>query len=471
MKYVSTGSQVLDQILGGGIPRGSLISVTGLPGTGKTIFAANWIHDGMKNYDEKAVYVSFVEGYETFIQNMANLGFEFEKLEREGKFRFLEMITLKSEGVPTLIEQIMKEISEIKPSRLVIDSFSAICQMIENRADLRIITHMILSKIIRKLGCTTMILIEKPGLNENYEPVEFISDCIISLCKIEVNGATFRQLNIIKTRGREIKKPAVAFTLKGGFRVFEPLTWGVLREPAKKFKITPHGEGYLSSGFPELDDITGPILQEGSFNLLEIEKDVSLPPERLLRVTVQNALNQEIGVVILPPQGISAITVKKSLEPFVEERILERNLRVADYRAAKTEKAESYVVLLDGRFIIDDMKALWDAIYELTKSTSRPALSIVGFDTLEYIYGKDEVLKILGADLAKVRNLKYVRLNISRPNIALTDHLRALADKHLILRELCGALFIQGIKPKTPLLNISISTEANLAELKLTPIL
>ncbi|MEM2816661.1 MAG: ATPase domain-containing protein [Candidatus Bathyarchaeia archaeon] len=100
MKYVSTGIQVLDQILGGGIPRGSLISVTGLPGTGKTIFAANWIHDGMKNYDERAVYVSFVENYETFIQNMASLGFEFEKLEREGKFRFLEMITLKDEGVP-----------------------------------------------------------------------------------------------------------------------------------------------------------------------------------------------------------------------------------------------------------------------------------------------------------------------------------------------------------------------------------
>ncbi|MEM2816662.1 MAG: ATPase domain-containing protein [Candidatus Bathyarchaeia archaeon] len=336
---------------------------------------------------------------------------------------------------------------------------------------MRIITHMVLSKIVRKLGCTTMILIEKPTSNENYESAEFISDCIINLCKTEVNGATFRQLNIIKARGIEIKTPAIAFTLKDGFRAFKPLTWGVLEEPLRKFKITPHGEGYLSSGFPELENLTGPILQEGSFNLLEVEKDVSLPPERLLRVTVQNALNQEVGVAILPPQGISALAVKKSLEPFVEERILERNLRVADYRAMKTEKAEPYVVLLDGRFIIDDMKIIWNTLYELTKNTGRPALSIVGFDTLEYVYGKDEVLKILGADLAKVRNLNYVRLNISRPNIALTDHLKALADRYLVLRELCGALFIQGIKPKTPLLNISISTEANLAKAKLTPIL
>ncbi|MCS7096144.1 MAG: ATPase domain-containing protein [Nitrososphaerota archaeon] len=471
MNHVSTGSPVLDQILGGGLPRGSLISVTGLPGTGKTIFAANWIHDGMKNHGERAVYVSFVEGYETFIQNMSNLGFEFEKLEREGKFRFVEMITLKGEGVPTLIEQIIKEISEIKASRLVIDSFSAICQMIENRTDLRIITHMILSKIVRQLGCTTMILIEKPGLNENHEPVEFISDCIISLSKTEVNGATLRQLNIIKARGREIKIPVVAFTLKGGFRAFKPLSLGMLEEPYKKFKIIPHGEGYLSSGISDLENMMGPIFREGSFNLLEVEKDISFPPERLLRVTVQNALNQGEGVAILPPQGVSALSVKKSLEPFVEKRILERNLKVADYRVTPAEKAEPYVVLLDGRFIIDDMEEFWSAIHELTKNTSKPALSIVGFDTLEYMYGKDEVLKVLGADLARVRNLNYVRLNISRPNIALTDHLRALADKHLVLREICGALFIQGIKPKTPMLNVSVSTEGDLADVKLTPIL
>ncbi|MEM1997509.1 MAG: ATPase domain-containing protein, partial [Candidatus Bathyarchaeia archaeon] len=71
------------------------MAVTGPPGVGKTIFAANWIYNGVERLGCKGLYVSFVEGRKSFFENMRGSGLDFERLERAGKFRFLEMVTLK----------------------------------------------------------------------------------------------------------------------------------------------------------------------------------------------------------------------------------------------------------------------------------------------------------------------------------------------------------------------------------------
>ena len=117
------------------------------------------------------------------------------------------------------------------------------------------------------------------------------------------------------------------------------------------------------------------------------------------------------------------------------------------------------------------MLGFWSAVSEFRRQSGRPVFSVVGFDTLEYIYGKDELLKILGEDLAKIRNFGDVRLNIIRPECAIASHLSSLADIHLIIREICGAIFLQGVKPKTPLLNIELHIDEEGSEIKLTPIL
>ncbi|MEM4451531.1 MAG: ATPase domain-containing protein [Nitrososphaerota archaeon] len=467
---ISTGSVELDSVLGGGFPAGSLIVVTGPPGTGKTIFAANWIYNNIKKFGEKGLYVNFVEGHKSFIENMRSLGLDFEELERTGKFRFLESVTLKESGIPAIFEQILSEIVNTKASMLVIDSFSAISQVMEKPYEARIFAHTILSKIVRDMGCTTMLIIEKAGVEENYEVTEFLSDFIINLSKTEVSGALLRYLRILKARGTEIRQQRLAFTLKDGFNVFKPVSISGLPESTKKFKIVPHGNYYYSSGIQDLDRIVGIMFSKGCYNLLEIERDVTLPPERLFRVTVSNVLNQGDCVVILPPQGLSALTVWNSLEPFVYKDALNRNLKIVDFKATVVEKVEPHAILFEGKSLREDMLCFWNAITDFRIKHNRPVFTIVGFDTLEYVYGKEEVLKILGADLSRVRNFGDIRLNIIRSECNIAESLRSLASVHLIVRELCGAFFLQGIKPKTPLLNIDVHIDEE-TEIRLTPVL
>ncbi|MEM3590492.1 MAG: ATPase domain-containing protein [Candidatus Bathyarchaeia archaeon] len=461
-------------VLGGGFPAGSLVAVTGPPGVGKTIFAANWIYNGVERLGCKGLYVSFVEGRKSFFENMRGSGLDFERLERAGKFRFLEMVTLKEAGLPAIIEQILGEVADIKANMLVIDSFSAIAQVIEKPYDMRMLVHSVLSKIVREMGCTTMIIIEKMSAEETYEPAEFLSDFIIHLNKAEVDGAPLRYLKILKARGTEIRQPQLAFTLKGGFKVFRPLPPGSFPEPTKRFKIVPHGEDYYSSGISDLDRIVGPMFRRGCYNLLEVERTVPLSIERTFRVILVNVLNQGGCAVILPPQGLSAVMVWRSLEPFVYEEALRSNLKIVDFRTTAGETAEiaePCVIPFSGRSIREDMLGFWNAVSELRSRYGKPVFTIVGFDTLEYVYGKDELLKILGEDLAKTRNFGDVRLNIVRPECAIASHLSSLADIHLIVREICGAIFLQGIKPKTPLLNIELHTDEEGSEIKLTPVL
>ncbi|MEM2281917.1 MAG: ATPase domain-containing protein, partial [Candidatus Bathyarchaeia archaeon] len=146
-RFISTGVEGLDAVLGGGFPRDSLIILAGNPGTGKTVFSAQFLYRGAVDYNEKGLYVSFAESRETFFENMRGFGFDFEKLERDGKFRFLDLLTVKEQAVPSILSIILDEAGRAEAKRLVLDSFSAMAQTFKEPIDIRIVVHAILSKI------------------------------------------------------------------------------------------------------------------------------------------------------------------------------------------------------------------------------------------------------------------------------------------------------------------------------------
>jgi Cdc6-like AAA superfamily ATPase len=79
-------------------PRGSLIMVRGAPGTGKTVFAATFLHESVLKYGDPGLYVSFSENKEKFSGFMRGFGMDFERLEE----RFLgEMSLVKIRGIET----------------------------------------------------------------------------------------------------------------------------------------------------------------------------------------------------------------------------------------------------------------------------------------------------------------------------------------------------------------------------------
>src|ERR1700751_3774854 len=75
-----TGIQGLDEITGGGLPRGRPTLVCGGPGCGKTILAMEFLMNGARLYDEPGVFMSFEESVEDLTLNFASPGFDARPL-------------------------------------------------------------------------------------------------------------------------------------------------------------------------------------------------------------------------------------------------------------------------------------------------------------------------------------------------------------------------------------------------------
>lgn len=202
---VRTGIENLDFLLKGGFPRGSLIVLAGNPGSGKTILGGQFLYAGATKYNEPGVYVSFAEGRSILIEFMKAFGFDFGKLETQGKVRIMDLVAMKEAGLSAAMENVLGAIMSMKAKRLVIDSFSAIASAFREKADVRVMLHTILSKMVRQLDCTTILITEiswgKQSIGEGIE--EFVADGVIMIDSFIENFEMKRRMIILKMRGTE----------------------------------------------------------------------------------------------------------------------------------------------------------------------------------------------------------------------------------------------------------------------------
>src|SRR5712691_12039850 len=85
----ATGLPELDGMLEGGFLSGSLITLSGRPGTGKTIFGSHFLYHGAKKAKQAGMYVSMLESERSYLHNVRRLGLDFEPLMAQKRFSFL----------------------------------------------------------------------------------------------------------------------------------------------------------------------------------------------------------------------------------------------------------------------------------------------------------------------------------------------------------------------------------------------
>jgi len=219
-------------MLEGGFPAGSLITIAGRPGTGKTIFGSQFLYNGVTEHNQNGMYVSMLEGRKAYMRNMGRLGYDFETLERKGKFIFLEMPTMGPEALPAIWEEIVRNVEKHNIVRLVIDSYTAMAQAFEKQGDLRVFTHTLLGRIVGATGCTTLMIAEK-ALTETqigYGVEEFIADGVIHFFLVPVAGdARIRYIEVTKMRGTNHQMGPIPIEIgRNGIEVRHPHIRGTI---------------------------------------------------------------------------------------------------------------------------------------------------------------------------------------------------------------------------------------------------
>lgn len=198
---ITSGNELLDQMCGGGFFRDSVILISGATGTGKTLVSTMFIEGGYNN-DERCLLFAFEESRDQLFRNATGWGFDFEKMEREGKL-FVHCVYPEVAGLEDHLIEMQRIIEVFKPQRVAIDSLSALERVstIKGFREFVIgLTSFIKHKEIAGLfTATTPTLLGGSSTTEAH--ISTITDSIILLRYVEIYGEMRRGLTVLKMRG------------------------------------------------------------------------------------------------------------------------------------------------------------------------------------------------------------------------------------------------------------------------------
>lgn len=212
---IRTGIPNFDELIEGGFEKNSTNLIVGSSGSGKTIFATQFLIEGMKK-GEKCLYITFEEKKKQFYSNMKDFGWNLEEYEKKDLFKFLEYTPIK---VKTMLEEGGGTIETIvlteKISRIVIDSITSFALLFEDELARRE-AALALFNMIKKWSCTSLLTSEEEPLEDkktSSKSLEFESDSIILLYFIREKNQRQRYLEILKMRGTKHSKKIYKFSI------------------------------------------------------------------------------------------------------------------------------------------------------------------------------------------------------------------------------------------------------------------
>ena len=213
IKRITTGIPGFDALIGGGFKEKSVNLIAGGPGTGKTMFAVQFLLEGLKN-GEAGIYITFEEKKMNIYEDMLELGWDLEKYEKQGKFTFLEYTPNQVKKILTEGGGIVESIIEkTKASRLVIDSITSFTLLYGDELTKKE-AALALFELISKWKCTGLMTSQDLSRDEMAisAALEFEVDGIILAYHVRIAGERVRGIEILKMRGT--KTPEKTFSLE-----------------------------------------------------------------------------------------------------------------------------------------------------------------------------------------------------------------------------------------------------------------
>ena len=203
-----TGINGLDEITGGGLPRGRPTLVCGSAGCGKTMLALEFLVRGATQFGEPGVFMMFEENAQELTANVRSLGFDLDKLVAKKNILLdhvrVECSEIEETGeydLEGLFIRLGHAIDSIGAKRVVLDTVEALFAGLPNHAILRAELRR-LFRWLKDRGMTAIITGEKGEASiTRYGLEEYVADCVITLDHRVAEQICTRRLRVVKYRG------------------------------------------------------------------------------------------------------------------------------------------------------------------------------------------------------------------------------------------------------------------------------
>lgn len=247
-----TSIKGLDEITGGGLPKGRPTLICGDAGCGKTLFAMEFLVRGATVHNEPGVFISFEETEKELTANVASLGFDLNDLVSKKKIWlehiFVDRGEIEQSGeydLKGLFVRIHNAIESTKAKRVVLDTIESLFSALPNPTIVRTELRRLFGWL-KKKGVTAVITGERGDGNLTRQGLEeYVSDCVILLDHRVYEQSSIRRLRIVKYRGSTHGTNEYPFLIdEDGFSIL-PVTSLGLNHIAFNERI--------STGIPRLD--------------------------------------------------------------------------------------------------------------------------------------------------------------------------------------------------------------------------
>jgi len=252
-----TGIDGFDEITEGGLPTGRPTLVCGPAGSGKSLFALQFLVNGATRYGEPGVFLTFEEARDDLVANTSSLGLDLAGLERDGKL-LIDGVTLQPETIvetgdfnlEALMVRVAWAVEKIGAKRVAIDNVESLFVTFANRPAMIRSELQRLFRWLKANGLTAVITGER-GVDTltRHGMEEYLADCVVLLDQRVVQEVTTRRLRVLKYRGSIHGTNEYPFLIGlDGMEVL-PITSLTMDQQVSDER--------LSSGMPGLDEMLG----------------------------------------------------------------------------------------------------------------------------------------------------------------------------------------------------------------------
>ncbi len=254
LEKTPTGIPGLDEITGGGLPKGRTTIVCGGPGCGKTMLGIEFLVRGALEFDEPGVLLAFEETPEDIARNVASLGFDIQDLADKKKlyldYVYVEPSEIQETGeydLEGLFIRLQSAVQAIGAKRVMLDTVEALFGGFSNPGILRAEFRR-LFRWLKDRELTTVVTAERgDGTLTRQGLEEYVSDCVILLDHRVRDQISARRLRIVKYRGTKHGADEYPFLIDERGMSILPLTSLQLQHGVSNERI--------SSGVPDLDEM------------------------------------------------------------------------------------------------------------------------------------------------------------------------------------------------------------------------
>jgi circadian clock protein KaiC len=254
-----TGIESFDQIADGGLPRNRTTLVSGTAGSGKTVFALQYLAAGIRA-GEHGVFVTFEESPVDIRRNMVSFGWDLEGWEAEGRLAMVDASPEPGEQVVEsgdydlggLLARVERAVRKVNATRVSVDSLGAVFSQFSDQSVVRRELFRIASAL-KGMGVTAVLTAERTedyGRIARFGVEEFIADNVMVLRNVLDDEKRRRTMEILKFRGTQHQKGEFPFTIVPNE--------GLVAIPMSAMKLRQHSSDIrITSGNEELDRMCG----------------------------------------------------------------------------------------------------------------------------------------------------------------------------------------------------------------------